>query len=106
MPNTTHPELRAFIVQDVRLYIAENLTFSDNPDELEAECSMIEADIIDSTSILELVSFLEERFDIEIEDSAIVPANLDNLNRIAEFVASRLEARHGGFDIAQLSQAG
>ena len=105
MSNTTNPELQAFIVQDVRLFIAENLTFSDNPDELDADRSMLEADIIDSTSILELVSYLEERFEIEIEDTAIVPANLDNLNRIAEFVASRLESQRGAFDLDQLSQA-
>ena len=105
MSNTTNPDLQTFIVQDVRLFIAENLTFSDNPDELDADTSMLEADIIDSTSILELVSYLEERFSIEIDDTAIVPANLDSLTRIAEFVASRLETRPGGFDMEQLSQA-
>lgn len=105
MSNTSTQELHAFIVKDVRLFIAENLTFSDNPDELEADVSMLETDIIDSTSILELVSYLEERFNIEIEDSAMVPANLDNLNRIAAFVAGRLEAQPGAFDLDQLKQA-
>lgn len=104
MSNPNTDELKAIITKDVRVFIAENLTFSDDPDELDAEMSMLDADIIDSTSILELVSYLEERFEIEIEDSAMVPANLDSLNRIAAFVASRLEAK-GGVDIAQLSKA-
>ena len=105
MSNPSTQELQAFIVKDVRHYIAENLTFSDNPDELEADTSMLETDIIDSTSILELVSYLEERFNIEIEDSAMVPANLDSLNRIAKFVAGRLEARPGGIDLEKLQKA-
>jgi len=104
MSNNPNPDLQAFIEKDVRLFIAENLTFSDTPDELDADTSMLEAEIIDSTSILELVSYLEERFNIEIEDSAIVPANLDTLNRIAEFVASRLESHPGAFDLEQLRQ--
>ena len=69
MSNSTNRDLQPFIARDVRLFIAENLTFSDNPDELDADTSMLEAEIIDSTSILELVSYLEERFNVEIEDS-------------------------------------
>ncbi|MCB1355073.1 MAG: acyl carrier protein [Maritimibacter sp.] len=98
-------DLKAFIEKDVRAFIAENLTFSDDPDELDAEVSMLEADIIDSTSILELVSYLEERFGIDIDDDDMVPANLDSLNRIAAFVAARLEAQPGSIDLAKLRQA-
>ena len=105
MQNIDTQDLKAFIEKDVRNFIAENLTFSDDPDELDADLSMIEADIIDSTSILELVSYLEERFEIQIEDSAVVPANLDSLIRIADFVAGRLSARPGGVDIEQLRKA-
>lgn len=95
-------DLKAVIVKDVRSFIAENLTFSDDPDELDAELSMLEADIIDSTSVLELVSYLEERFEIEIDDKEILPDNLDSLKRIAEFVAARLSARPGAIDIESL----
>jgi len=98
-------DLKTFIEKDVRGFIAENLTFSDDPEELDAEESMLEADIIDSTSILELVSYLEERFGIEIDDSEIMPANLDSVNRIADFVAARLSAQPGTIDIENLREA-
>ena len=104
MPKTSIEDLKAFIEKDVRGFIAESLIFSDDPDELDAEQSMIEADIIDSTSILELVSYLEERFNIGIEDSEVVPANLDSLNRIADFVASRVCSQSDSIDIEQLSK--
>lgn len=105
MQDTDTQDLKAFIEKDVRNFIAENLTFSDDPDELDADVSMLEADIIDSTSILELVSYLEERFGIEIDDDQMVPANLDSLTRIADFVAARLAAQPGTIDLAKLREA-
>lgn len=102
MQDINTKDLKAFIEKDVRVFIAENLTFSDDPDELGTDESMLEADVIDSTSILELVSYLEERFSIEFGDSEIVPANLDSLNRIATFVAARLSARPGAIDLEKL----
>ena len=105
MQDTNIQDLKAIVAKDVRLFIAENLTFSDDPDELDAKESMLEADIIDSTSILELVSYLEERFSIEIDDSEMVPANLDSLNRIADFIAARLDAQPGTIDIEKLREA-
>ncbi len=104
MQNINIQDLKAFIEKDVRRFIAENLTFSDDPDELDAELSMLEADIIDSTSILELVLYLEERFRIEIDDSEVVPDNLDSLNRIADFVAARLSAQPGAIVVEQLQK--
>jgi len=103
--DTNNQDLKAFVEKDVRGFIAENLTFSDDPDELDAEVSMLEADIIDSTSILELVSYLEERFSIEIDDNEMVPANLDSLNRIADFIAARLSAQPGTIDIEKFREA-
>ena len=105
MQDTNNQDLKAFVEKDVRGFIAENLTFSDDPDELDAEVSMLEADIIDSTSILELVSYLEERFSIEIDDNEMVPANLDSLNRIADFIAARLSAQPGTIDIEKFREA-
>jgi acyl carrier protein len=47
-------------------------------------------DLIDSTGILELVTFLEERFAIRVADADIVPANLDSIASIAAFVAGKV----------------
>ena len=56
---------------------------------LAADRSLIEEGLIDSTGVLELVSFLEERFAIQIGDAEIVPANLDSIAAIVAFVASK-----------------
>jgi len=81
MSDTVKAELRTFIV--------ENFLFGDNSYPLENGTSLIENDLIDSTGILELVSFLEERFGIAVADTDIVPANLDSIERIAAYVAGK-----------------
>ncbi|MGO4833689.1 acyl carrier protein [Rhizobiaceae sp. 2RAB30] len=81
MPDTKAAQIRAFIV--------ENFLFGDEDYALGDDLSLVENDIVDSTGILEMVSFLEERFGIAVADADIVPANLDSVARIAAFVAGK-----------------
>lgn len=82
MPQPVRTEIRAFII--------ENFLFGDEGYALSDEMSLIDNDLVDSTGILELVSFLEERFGIVMADADIVPANLDSLIRISSFVERKL----------------
>ena len=85
-------EMTDTIRNDIRDFIVENFLFGDAGQAPADDESLIENDIVDSTGILELVGFLEERFGFAMTDSDIVPANLDTLGRIASFVARRTAA--------------
>ena len=76
----------------IRTFIVENFLFGDDSQPLPADLSLIDNDLIDSTGILELVGFLEERFAITVADADIVPANLDTIERIAGFIARKQAA--------------
>lgn len=76
----------------IRAFVVENFLFGDDSHPLPADLSLIDNDLIDSTGILELVSFLEERFAIQVADADIVPANLDTIDRIAGFIARKQAA--------------
>jgi len=39
--------------------------------------------------VLEIITFLEERFGFRVEDSEVVPENLDSIDRIAAYVARK-----------------
>ena len=80
------------IRNSVRDFIVENFLFGDTAHTPAGDESLIENDIVDSTGILELVGFIEERFGFAMADSDIVPANLDTVDRIAAFVAGRTAA--------------
>ncbi len=77
------------ITNDIRTFIIENFLFGDTSNDLGDDVSLIEADLVDSTGILELVSHVEATYRIEIKDADIVPANFDSIGRIAAFIASR-----------------
>lgn len=75
--------------EQVRTFIIENFLFGDADAMVENAASLIENEIIDSTAVLELVAFIEESFAITVADTEIVPANLDSVDAIARFVASK-----------------
>lgn len=84
---TTTPAL----AETIRAFIVENFLFGDTSQDLGDDVSLIEADLVDSTGILELVAFVEERWGIAVKDADIVPANFDSIGRIAAFVGARAD---------------
>jgi acyl carrier protein len=56
---------------------------------LESDTSFLEKGIVDSTGVLELVAFLEETFDIKVEDEELVPENLDSVSNLVRFVKGK-----------------
>lgn len=75
--------------EDVREYIVENFLMGLQAQALGDDTSFLELGLIDSTGVLELVSFLEERYGIKVEDVEIIPENLDSLNNIERYVSSK-----------------
>ena len=69
----------------IKSYIIENFLFGDEGG-LEDNTSFLDAGIIDSTGILELVDFLDDEFNIKISDDEILPENLDSINNIINFL--------------------
>jgi acyl carrier protein len=81
------------IDQKIREFIEDNFLFRTGRGDLAAEESLLDAGLIDSTGILELVAFLENGFGIVIEDAEIVPDNLDSIRAIAAYVEVKLGAQ-------------
>ena len=51
--------------------------------------SFLELGILDSTGIMELVTFIEREFKIKVEDQEIIPENLDSINSIVNLVVRK-----------------
>jgi acyl carrier protein len=52
--------------------------------------------VIDSTGILDLVVFLQDRFTITVEDEEVVPDNLDSVNSLVAYVETKLRSNVQG----------
>jgi acyl carrier protein len=79
------------IEREVREFVVKHF-LSGRADKLRDDGSLM-GDVIDSMGVLELVTFLQDRFKITVEDEEVVPANLENINRLAVFVAKKLDAK-------------
>lgn len=71
-------ELRQFI-QDNFIMGAASANFSDAD-------SFMELHILDSTGFLELITYLEETYAIEVKDEEMVPENLDSIDNLQAFM--------------------
>ena len=77
----------------VRKFITDNFLFREDLESFPDDASFLEAGIIDSTGVLELITFLEGSFDIEVLDEEMVPENFDSVSRIVGYVKQKLDAR-------------
>ena len=72
----------------VKAYIVENFLFGDDH-RIGPDTDFIENGILDSTGVLELVGFLEEKFGIRVEDDELVPDNLNSLEKITLYISRK-----------------
>lgn len=75
---------------EIRNFIIENFLFGEGGDTLTDDQSLVEAGLIDSLGVAELVAFIETRFGIEPADEELVPENFDSIALIASFVQRKL----------------
>jgi acyl carrier protein len=68
----------------IRGFILDTVLVGAHEGALDNSDSFLEKGIIDSTGILELVSFVEEEFKIEVKDEELVPDNFDSVSRLSD----------------------
>jgi acyl carrier protein len=85
MSDTTTTDLAT----TVRDFIESTVLFGDSAGIADDD-SLTETGVLDSTGVLEVISFLEQRYSISFDDSELVAANFDSIERIAAFLATKL----------------
>jgi acyl carrier protein len=75
--------------RELRDFVVNNYVFGQAA-ELNDDESFMEAGLIDSTGLLELVSFVEEKYGFNVEDQELVPENLDSLAALTSYVGRKL----------------
>ncbi len=74
--------------RELREFVQENFLFGQEA-AFSDDDSFLEQGIIDSTGVLELVAFLEDRYQITVDDEELVPENLDSINNLLRFIAAK-----------------
>jgi acyl carrier protein len=76
--------------QAIKEFIVKNFLFGDG-NGMKDDTSFLEEGIIDSTGVLELVTFLEEEFSIAVDSEELVPENLDSINYVTAFLERKIK---------------
>lgn len=79
----------ANIKQELREFIIDNFLFGDTETKFSDSDSFMDTGIIDSTGILEVITFIEENYEVKVEDDEILPENLDSLDNLEKFINSK-----------------
>jgi acyl carrier protein len=79
------------IRNQVRQFIVSNF-YGTSLQKLEDTTSLLESGLVDSTGILELISYLESSFGITVADSETLPENLDTIASISNYVTRKRSA--------------
>lgn len=86
---TVKPHSPDEIVQTLRAHIAHEYAY-DRPDPVLADdFKLIEARVIDSMAIFQLVSFIETEFGITWEPEELVLRNFETIANLAAFILSK-----------------
>jgi acyl carrier protein len=76
-PLTPRDRLRAFVISN--FYVPDG-------HRLDEGTSFLQQGILDSTGVLELVTFVESEFGIAIHDEELVPSNFDSISALSAFI--------------------
>ena len=75
---------------EIRQFIIDNFLMGQDSDSLKDDSSFLEEGVIDSTGVLELVGFLEENYEIKVEDEELIPENLDSIKNICAYLETKM----------------
>jgi acyl carrier protein len=86
-------ELKGFPVTDtiistLEAYIAAQILKQPNR-KISAEEPLISSGLIDSFSLMDLALYVEDTFNVRIEDTELNADTFDNLNQLAALITSR-----------------
>ncbi len=76
--------------EKIRSFILDTMLAGTHGAALDDNDSFFEKGIIDSTGILELVSFIEDEFKIQIRDEELVPDNFDSVSKVADYITAKI----------------
>ena len=73
----------------VRKFIINNFLFGDGAD-LKDNTSLMEAGVIDSTGILEIIGFIEKKYKFQPKTEELTVDNFDSINQISDYIKNKI----------------
>jgi acyl carrier protein len=76
------------VKDEIRQFFEDNF-MAEFESDFGDDDSFLDNGIIDSTGVLELVLFIEETYELKVQDEEIIPENLDSFNNLNKYISSK-----------------
>ena len=73
----------------IRQFITEDMLFNADGFDYGDDDSLLEAGIVDSLGVMELVTFMDRKYQINVPPEDISPENFDSVKRLAAYIRRR-----------------
>jgi acyl carrier protein len=81
------------VAADVEQFILDELAPGTGLAAIDPATNLLSRAIIDSHGLMQIMAFIEERYEIAIGDEDLLPENFESIARIESFVAGRRGGR-------------
>ncbi len=78
------------IETQIKQFILDNFLFGGSLEDIDAGASLLSTGVIDSLGVLQLITFVEETFGIQVQDEDVVPDNFDSVRNLAAYVGRQV----------------
>jgi acyl carrier protein len=80
------------VIAEVRKFLLDNFVMGGDV-KIADDTSFMEQHILDSTGFIELITYIEDEFDVKVGDEEMVPENFDSLRNIRAYLERKRSAK-------------
>jgi acyl carrier protein len=75
--------------ETVKQFIVNELLFGNDSLLTSDDQSFLKTGVLDSSGLLELITFIENTFGVTVNDDELIPENLDSLDNVNAFIIKK-----------------
>jgi acyl carrier protein len=74
---------------EIKQFVLDTFVFGGSLDDIDDDASFLANGTIDSLGVLELISFVEDTYGVEVYDDEVLPENFDSVRHLAAYVRTK-----------------
>ncbi len=75
----------------IERFLISEVLLGDRQTKIDPDEMLIDAGILDSLTLLRLITFIEDQFGVMVDDSEVVPDNFRNIRVARAFIEGKLQ---------------
>lgn len=70
----------------IERFIVDEIMIGSDVNQIDPDQSLLDSGILDSLALLRLISFLEDKYKVTVEDGEVTPENFESIATIKSFL--------------------